>query len=238
MSSPELSIIVPAHNEEKLLEHTLVALQKAGLECDASFELIVVDDDSSDATSEIAERNGALVESVRLRNIGAVRNAGAAIARGDWLLFVDADTLVPPGTLQAAVTSLRNGAIGGGARVDLNDLSKLPWIKRMMYYFVVVVWQKLGGWAAGCFMFAESSAFREFGGFDEKYFAAEEFFFSRNLKRLGDFVLLREPVVTSSRKLHAYSIWQLARFLIRPIFSLGGMFQSKAGLEILYEDKR
>ncbi len=238
MSSVELSLIVPAHNEEKLLEATLVALQEAGRQSDASFEIIVVDDDSTDSTAEIASRSGARVEKVKLRNIGAVRNAGAEIAKGRWLVFIDADTIVPVATLQATVAELRGGAIGGGAKVNLNDLAKLPWMKRMMYYVVVIGWQKLGGWAAGCYMYADAQVFRGFGGFDEKYFAAEEYFFSRNLKRLGKFVLLREPVVTSSRKLHGYSVWQLARFLIRPVFSFGRLFQSKAGLELLYEDKR
>lgn len=234
----ELSLIVPAHNEEKFLEPTLIALQRAAKHSEVDFELIVVDDDSTDATSEIARRSGAIVKQVKLRNIGAVRNAGAAIAAGRWLVFVDADTIVPPETLQATIKGLRAGLVGGGARVGLNDLDQLPWAKRMMYHLVVTGWQRMGRWAAGCYMFCDAKAFQDFGGFDEKYFAAEEFFFSRQLKRRGKFRLIAEPVITSSRKLHGYSVWQLARFLIRPIFSTKGFFRSRVGLEILYEDKR
>lgn len=234
----ELSLIVPAHNEENFLKPTLVALNRAAEQSGVSYEIIVVDDDSTDATPEIAQRNGAIVKQVRLRNIGAVRNAGANAAQGRWLVFVDADTIVPVGTLKATLAGLRRGLVGGGAKVSLNDLDQLPWAKRMMYHLVVTGWQRIGRWAAGCYMFCQAKAFRDFGGFDEKYFAAEEYFFSRQLKRRGKFELVTEPVVTSSRKLHGYSVWQLARFLIRPIFSTKGFFRSRVGLEILYEDKR
>ena len=234
----ELSLIVPAHNEESFLEPTLVALHHAAGKVGLDYEIIVVNDDSTDATPAIAERNGAHVKTVKLRNIGAVRNAGAKEAKGRWLVFVDADTIVPAATLEGTVDGLQNGLIGGGARVDLNDLKELPWVKRMMYHLVVTGWQRIGRWAAGCYMFCDAKAFEDFGGFDEKYFAAEEYFFSRQLKRRGKFKLIPEPVVTSSRKLHGYSVWQLARFLIRPIFSTKGFFRSRVGLEILYEDKR
>jgi glycosyltransferase involved in cell wall biosynthesis len=234
----ELSIIVPAHNEEKYLRETLQSIFTAAQAAQVGYEVIVVDDDSTDETSAIATQAGAQVEQVQLRNIGAVRNAGAKIAKGKWLIFIDADTLLPAETLLATIEELRGGAVGGGAQVDLNDLSSLPWIKRMMYYTVVIGWQKLGRWAAGCYMFCQASAFAKFGGFDESYFAAEEYFFSKALKRLGKFKLLKTPVVTSSRKLHAYSTAQLARLIIRPLFVRTGFFKSKTGLEILYEDKR
>src|SRR6185436_3965835 len=59
---------------------------------------------------------------------------------------------------------------------------------------------QMAQWAPGCFIFAERTAFERAGGFDERYFASEEIHLSRALKRLGPFVLLREPVVTSARK--------------------------------------
>lgn len=237
--SIDLSLIIPAHNEERYLGDTLTALhQSATSLSDVDYEIIVVNDDSSDATRKIAESHGARVQNVQLRNIGAVRNAGAEVALGRWIVFVDADTLVHAETLQLTVDALRDGWVGGGASVALGDLEKLPLVKRMMYHAVVTGWQRMGRWAAGCYMFCQADAFRSMGGFDERYYAAEEYFFSKSLKQAGEFGLISHPVITSSRKLHQYSAWQLARFLIRPLFSLKGLFRSKKGLEILYEDKR
>ena len=234
----DLSIIVPAHNEENYIQATLEALADAIAEIDCAAEVIVVNDDSTDQTEAIAMAFEATVENVKLRNIGAVRNAGARIANGKWLVFVDADTIVPPDTLVATIKKLRSGAIGGGARVELPDLKELSFLKRGLFHAVVTGWQKMGGWAAGCYMFCSANSFYEIGGFNEEYYAAEEYFFSKSLKRKGKFELVSSPVLTSSRKLRRYSVFQLSRFLIRPMFTRKGIFKSRKGLEILYDDER
>ncbi len=85
-----ISVIIPAKNAEETLEQCLVAvLNQIGLE--ESNEVIVVDDGSTDRTSEIVE--GFDVEVIRLEGEGpgAARNAGAEIARGEILLFTDSD---------------------------------------------------------------------------------------------------------------------------------------------------
>jgi glycosyltransferase involved in cell wall biosynthesis len=235
---PELSIVIPAHNEEKYLPATLKSLQEAIATVDLKIEIIVVDDASTDRTSEIAREFGCRIVSVEFRNIGAVRNAGAKVAVGQWLLFVDADTYVPAATLRSTIDNLRFGAIGGGAMVNAERIESFPWIKRLMYFAVVVIWQRIGRWAAGCYMFCRRDSFWEFGGFDERYFAAEEYFFSRNLKRRGRFVLVQDPVVTSTRKLAAYSSWQLLCFVFSPMLSGGRLLRSRKGLDVLYEGRR
>ena len=235
---PELSIVIPAHNEEKYLPATLKSLQKAIATADLKIEIIVVDDASTDRTSEIAREFGCRIVAAELRNIGAVRNAGAKVAVGQWLLFVDADTQVPAKTLQATIECLRSGAIGGGAMVDAERIESFPWTKRLMYHALVFVWQRIGRWAAGCYMFCRRDVFFEFGGFDEKYFAAEEYFFSRNLKRRGRFVLVTEPVVTSTRKLASYSTWQLICFVFPALLLGSRMLRSRKGLAVLYEGRR
>lgn len=233
-----VSFIIPAHNESKYLPATLSALKQAAENLGIEFEIIVVNDGSTDNTKEIAVAAGAITCDVNLRNIGAVRNAGAKQAANPWLIFIDADTLLPRDTLQETLFALSRGDAGGGAFVEISQNQKISFLKTLMYLSVVLVWQHMGGWAAGCYMFCQKSKFDDFGGFDEAYFAAEELFFSRALKARGRFTLVRHPVITSARKLHSYSSLQLLRFLLKPLFSGRNAFRSRVGLEVLYDDKR
>jgi glycosyltransferase involved in cell wall biosynthesis len=200
--------------------------------------LIVVNDDSTDATKTIAENSGARVIDVTLRNIGAVRNAGAAAAQGDWLLFVDADTVVPVPTFRRMISLMHQGVAGGGAIADIDDKPNVPWLKFLMYVGVSVAWQRLGRLAAGCFMFCRRDLFLGFGGFNEDFFAAEEFFFSRAVKRRGRFVLMSQPVLTSSRKLKSYSTTELFRFVSSFLFRGSSALKSRQSLDVLYEGRR
>lgn len=231
------SVVIPAHNESLLLPKTLKSVRAAAQSTGRDFEVIVVDDDSTDNTSEIALKNGSQVVRVAKRNIAAVRNAGAKQAQYPYLVFLDADTILPEPTLRATLDALDNGMIGGGARVEIDRSDSIPFVKNMMFLAVRIGWQTLGRNAAGCYVFCKKEAFDSFGGFPEEYFAAEEYFVSRNLKRIGRFVILPEHVISSARKLHDYSTWQLARFLIRPFLSKSGPLKSRDGLEVLYKHR-
>ena len=205
-----ISIIIPAYNEEALLDRTLDAARAAAETLGAPYEIIVVDDGSTDRTAKIAAEHGARVVGVNVRHIAAARNAGARVAAGDLLIFVDADTLVPAEVLQRAVASVRAGAVGGGAgaRQDSNDP---PWGPAV---FGFAAWlMRTAGWAAGCFMFVRTDVFHLAGGFDERYFASEEIHLSRAVKKHGRFVILRDKVITSGRKGRLFTgremLWQL-----------------------------
>jgi glycosyltransferase involved in cell wall biosynthesis len=112
---PALSIVVPAHNEEAFLGATLSALDLAARSLGIPYEIVVVNDASTDRSAEIAASFGARVVPTNVRHIAAARNAGARAARAEMLVFVDADTIVSSRILRAAVDALRNGAVGGGA---------------------------------------------------------------------------------------------------------------------------
>ena len=102
-----LSIIVPAHNEAQFIGPTLAALADAVRGLDEPHEIVVVNDSSSDATGAIAKSHGARVVDVNVHQIAAARNAGARAAAGDLFVFVDADTIVPPRLLRAALDAMR-----------------------------------------------------------------------------------------------------------------------------------
>jgi glycosyltransferase involved in cell wall biosynthesis len=213
---PSVSIIVPAHNEAALLGATLRALNDAVQAVSVPCEIIVVDDASTDGTVAIARDHNARVVSVSLRHIAAARNAGARVARGELLVFVDADTFVPAGVLGSALEAFRTGAVGGGAlaRMDEGNPRWAAWLT-----VVISSLMRLVRWAAGCFIFARRDVFERVGGFDERYFASEEIHLSRMLKKHGRVVIIREPVITSGRKADAYTarqvLWQVLR-LLRP----------------------
>src|SRR5262249_51257208 len=111
---PVLSFVIPAHNEERYIGATLASVLASAREVGEPFEVIVVDDASTDRTAEIAREHGAKVVPVAHRQISTTRNAGARAARGEVLFFVDADTLTNPAVVRAALKALRNGAVGGG----------------------------------------------------------------------------------------------------------------------------
>jgi len=91
----KISIIIPAYNEEKYLASTLASLVVARDRVGGDAEIIVVDNESTDRTAEIASSFSIRLINESVHNIGRVRNTGAAAANGDVLIFIDADTTVP-----------------------------------------------------------------------------------------------------------------------------------------------
>jgi cellulose synthase/poly-beta-1,6-N-acetylglucosamine synthase-like glycosyltransferase len=166
-----ITFIIPAHDEELLIGQTINALHDAASATSEPYEIIVVDDASTDATTKVAARCGARIVSVHYRQIAAARNAGAAHAQGDLLVFVDADTHVPGTAVGAALHAVRLGAVGGGSRARFDGL--VPIYGR----FLVWVWlwiQQFGHLASGCFLFCTRRAFEAAGGFDQTLYAAED----------------------------------------------------------------
>jgi glycosyltransferase involved in cell wall biosynthesis len=230
-----ISFIVPAYNEERLLGVTLDALRAAAVAAGEPYELIVVDDASTDRTAIIAEHHGAALVSVAHRQIAATRNSGARKANGDLLIFVDADTIVNEAVVRSAVEALRNGAAGGGAAVEFDGT--VPLYARLL--LPVLVWSfRSAGLAAGCFLFCTRRAFAAVGGFDEAFYGAEELVMSRALKRHGRFVVLRQSVITSGRKLRTHSVREILAILARLALRGPGAVKQRQGMDLWYAERR
>lgn len=229
------TFIVPAHNEARLLPCTLESIRLSAGTLGEPYELIVVDDASTDATARIAREHGARVVQVTHRQIAKVRNSGAAEARGDVLIFVDADTTISPVVLRGVRQALQAGAVGGGAAVAFDG--RLPFYGRVLAPIFVFCYRHVG-LAAGCFVYATRQAFDKVSGFDETLFAGEEVEFSQAMRRHGRFVILREPVITSGRKLRTYSFPEMCRILLG--FTLRGprMLRSRERLGLWYDPRR
>jgi len=230
-----ISFIVPAYNEEALIGRTLEALNRAGRDLGEPYEIVVADDASSDRTAAIAEGFGASVVSVNLRQIAATRNAGAREANGARLIFVDADTVVSNEVVRAAVDAMDRGAAGGGCAVSFDG--RLPRYADLLFPVMVRLFRATG-FACGCFLFCTRRAFEAAGGFDERLFASEEIAMSRALKRQGRFVVLRESVTSSGRKLRMYSGREVLKLFGGLLLSGPKALKSRDALEVWYGGRR
>jgi len=230
-----ISFIVPAYNEERLLGATLDALHRAGRSVGEPYELVVVDDASTDRTALIAQHHSALLVSVAHRQIAATRNSGAREASGELFIFVDAGTIVNEVTVRGAVEAWRGGAVGGGAAVEFDGVVPL-YVRLLLPIFVWLF--RTARLATGCFLFCSRSAFAAVGGFDETFYGAEELVISRALKRHGKFVVLRHAVTTSGRKLRTHSVREVLMIMCRLAFRGPNAVKQREGMELWYAERR
>ena len=193
MATPRLSIIVPALDEETRIADTLSGLQPLRA---TGHEVIVVDGGSRDATREHAR---ALADDVIVAPRGRARqmNHGAAQARHDVLVFVHADTTLPPRPDAAIAAALALGYHWGRFDVHLDGRSRLlPVVAQLMN-----VRSRLTGIATGDqAIFVEREAFAAAGGYPD-IALMEDVALSARLRRLaGRCACLREHVITSGRR--------------------------------------
>ena len=204
------SIIIPAYNEADELPHTLAAARAAMKTLAQPGELIVVDNNSTDGTAQVARDHGAdQVVFEPFNQIARARNTGYKASSGEYLIFVDADTRISPRLLSGSLEALREGTcVGGGSVIHFEGTINA--IGR----FGIGLWErisKLTKTAAGSYLFCLREAFTAEGGFDEKLYASEEVRMSSRLKRWGRarkmkfHILEHAPALTSARKLNWYT---------------------------------
>ena len=230
-----ISFIIPAHNEEHELPATLAAIRAAASGLQQVWEIIVVNDASTDSTPQIAEEAGTRIVSINRRQIAAARNAGARAAQGEYLFFVDADTRINRAHVIDAIAAMDAGYAGGSARVAMDGFVPI-WGRMLLRGFSSVYFGLNLG--AGAFLFTTRRNFDVIGGFDEQYFAGEEVYFSLELKKLGGFKVLREPVVTSGRKFRMYPAKHFLRKFFGVIVRGPRGVRSRAKLSLWYDGKR
>lgn len=239
-----ISVVVPAFNEERILAASLGSIRAAMDVFDErgwSSELIVCDNHSTDRTSDIARAAGAKVVFEPVNQIARARNAGAAHANADWLVFVDADSHPSQKLFAEAADAISGGrCLAGGSTVSFDDPSG-----RLM--FLIGLWNalsRINKWAAGSFIFCEAATFRELGGFNQDLYAAEEIDLFRRLKRVARHrgrtvvILHRHPLRTSGRKLRLYTLRELFTFIVKTILGGGRTLRSSKECFAWYDGRR
>ncbi|MDP1949616.1 MAG: glycosyltransferase [Nitrosomonas sp.] len=239
-----LSIIIPAFNEERLIRQCLqsvAASVAANTRPDFTAEVIVVDNNSTDLTADLAQQAGAQVVFEPINQIGRARNAGAAAATGDWFLFVDADSLLNPGMVADILQMIEAGKqVGCGSTMTMPDS---PW------WGVVILqtWTAMSvlfRWPSGALVVCRADAFRDVGGFNQKLYAADEIDLCHLLKKWGRkrslkfTILTRYPLETSARKLFLYTGREIADQFLRLILSPRRALHNKKSLSMWYDGRR
>lgn len=239
-----LSVIIPAYNEERLITHCLNSVSEslsANTRPGFTHEIIVVDNNSSDKTAELARQFGAHVIFEPINQISRARNAGAAAAKGDWFLFVDADSLLNPGMISDILELIDSGHyVGCGSLMEMPDS---PWWGTAILKLWSIISVTLT-WASGALVVCRADAFREIGGFNQALYAADEIDLSDLLKQWGrkrglKFTLLkRHPLITSARKLKLYSGLEITKQCIKVILSPRKALKNRNKLPIWYDGRR
>jgi len=186
-------------------------------------EVVVCDNNSTDRTAELAKAAGARVVFEPVNQIARARNAGAAAASGDWLLFLDADSHPSAGLFAEVAGQIEAGrCLAGGCTVRIEGNYPVGNLITQLWNGI----SRVGRLLAGSFIFCEAEAFRAVGGFSHELFAGEEIDLSQRLKRLARarnkriVILHRHPLLTSARKLHLYTprehIWFFLKALCLP----------------------
>jgi len=213
---PFISVVVPAYNEEGFLSLCLTSLK--GQDYAGDYEIIVVDNASTDRTAEIASRLGAKVVFEQRRSPSSARHRGLLEAKGEIVAFIDADTIALQGWLSAIVRRFsrdpRIVAITGPcAFFDAGVLTRT--ISYIMNFLFISLdhafrWVTMKGGALwGSNFAARRQTLLEVGGFDTSIkFRGEDYELSLRLKEKGKLSLISSLfVLTSARRLREEGIW-------------------------------
>lgn len=193
-----LSIIVPTLNEAKTIESTLRSTESEG-----DVELIIADAGSTDDTTNIAKNYGAIVVPSRPGR-GRQMNAGAAMASGDVLLFLHADSTLPIGYLDCIRSTLNQKVIAGAFRLNINDTHwGLRWIERganLRSRYRQLPYGDQG-------IFVSAPTFYDLGGFSN-WPLMEDYDLCRRLRKQGQIRLANASIKTSARRWLTVGLWR------------------------------
>jgi glycosyltransferase involved in cell wall biosynthesis len=193
--SPSISVIIPAHNEEECLPRTLEALraQKYG-----QFETIVVTNGCSDRTADVARGQCDQLHELPDRGLGPARNLGAGKAKGELLLFLDADTILEPDAL-ATIAQKFTRRHSMGTLKGVPDPGKPSY--KIIYFLKNLVHQSHAHHGSSGVILCWKDHFEAVNGFDNELYLRENSDLMKKLRGFGAYKYIRAtPAITSMRR--------------------------------------
>ena len=214
-----ISVIIPAHNEERYIGKCLKSIKIAAREISDEVEIIVVANRCTDRTADIARRYGVEVLENSDKCISSIRNAGVRAANGRVIVTIDADSVMHKTALAEIKELLRSGKYIGGGAIPMFDRMSLGIAISGAYVALNLLptMIKSGGFISATMFWFSRKAFDKIGGFDESLVSLEDADFARRLKALGErygkkYGTLKNGVVlTSSRKFDEFGDWYLIK---------------------------
>jgi glycosyltransferase involved in cell wall biosynthesis len=237
--SVDISLIIPAYNEEALLPRLLDTVRVARERYTGGvdrIEVIVADNASTDNTAEIACAYGCRVAPVEKRCIAAARNGGAKIARGEILCFTDADGQIHPESFNAIKRAMDTGKCVAGATGCTLERNS---IGTMLAYVILMPLVWTTGMDSGV-VFTRAEDWRAVGGYNEERRYAEDVQFLLDLKRLGRTrgqKLMRPKgakTIASTRKWDTHGEWHYPLTILKAGFYM--LFFRKDRINDFVED--
>ncbi|WP_445477246.1 glycosyltransferase [Lysinibacillus irui] len=210
----KISIIIPAHNEEKYIGKCLESISRASKLFKNQIEIIVVLNRCTDRTEEIAKSYDCIIVKNNDKNLSKIRNAGVEIARGEMIVTIDADTQMNEHVLSKAQENLISGKyIGGGVTGKFERMSLGIFISTLLLIGPLLF--KYGAISVGIF-WCYKKDFQAINGFNENMLMAEDADFAKRLKEWGKkngkkYGTIQNGMLTSTRKFDKHGDWVLLK---------------------------
>jgi len=203
-STPVISVVIPTYLEEGTIAGSLRSVLSQEFSI-GRIETIVVDSHSFDQTRAIASKYADKVLDLKERGVGKARNAGARIARGSILLFLDADTILEPHFIAEIYQNFNDPHVVcvSGILKNLETLKPIDRVFAISHYgflnLIATVTAKLGSPAFSTVCCScRKSAFEQMGGFVEDLAVAEDITFSRQMGKVGKCMVNRKAIAYTS----------------------------------------
>ena len=210
MVRPLLSVVIPAYNEEKYLGPCLKALNNQDLPSD-QYEIIVVDNCSTDKTLKVAKRYGARVITEQQRGIIFAKGAGCAAARGSIIAITDADTIVPKTWLSQIMRLITHHPMAGitGPAVTQN----LPLWGYLLHHGCLLIFILLARFNITIYLHGQNVAFYQkyyslMGGFNPNIpIGEDEVGLLKKLRRFGEVMYCPSLKVKTHNRRYRFGFW-------------------------------
>jgi glycosyltransferase involved in cell wall biosynthesis len=220
MKLPTISVIIPTLNEEKYIESSLKSLINQDYK--GEYEIIVADGMSKDNTVRIAKKFADKVITVKQRGVSAGRNEGAKIAKGEILLFLDADTILLFNGLTEISKPFRKKKVAGVACpiIPLSPEAKDFAIYWSLNQFIKKSLKTNKPQVTGICCAYRKKVFEKVGGFNKYLDTLEDYDLSERISKKGEIVFIQNTLaLTSNRRIKKWGRMKSIRKYLQLYFN-------------------